>query len=176
MNWPAFVHMDTKYDLSHLDGFSYDLIVPEKDGKAEQRYRLNVIFSIHCFSRGAKRDEVIPRELAYSDARETRIFDFDRYQQSKMLRGIVETLDARKCYHDRHGQFYVFETTDSAGKPAYYSVFFSVSKAGKKAGLNLYISTAHMRPEPPLVKNVKPVRFRVIVHNIWTAKGIKPAP
>ncbi len=58
----------------------------------------------------------------------------------------------------------------------YYSVFFTVSKAGKKAGLNLYVTTAHMRPQPPYAKSVKPVRFSVIVYNIWTGKGLKPAP
>lgn len=176
MKWNAFELDGQVYDLSHLDGFAYDLIVLAQEGKPERAYRLNVTFSIHCFTRGAKAGEAIPAPLAYSDSRETRIFDVDRYEQSKRLRAIVETLGERKCHHDAHGNYYVFEVEDEQGVKHYYSVFFTVSKAGKKAGLNLYVTTAHMRPQPPYAKNVKPVRFRVIVHNVWTGKGLKPAP
>jgi len=176
VNWKAFELYGRIFDLGHLDGFSYDLIVPAKGDKAEQAYRLNVTFSIHCFTRGAKQGEEITKALAYSDSRETRIFDIDRYEQSRRLRAIVETLGERKCHHDKHGNFYVFEIEDEHGVKRYYSVFFTVSKAGKKAGLNLYVTTAHMRSHPPYAKSVKPVRFGVIVHNIWTGKGLKPAP
>ena len=88
----------------------------------------------------------------------------------------------KRCFRPEPGNFctlfdiYVFEIIDSTGTKQYYSVFFTLSKAGKKAGLNLFITTAHMRPEQPYAKNVKPVRFNVIVHNIWTGKGVKPAP
>lgn len=176
MKWKAFTHEKTVYDFGHLDPFEYDLVVPEKDDKPEQRYRLNVTFSMHCFTRDARKGEQIPAELAYSDSRETRFFEFDRYEQSKGLAKIVRTLGERKCHHDKHGNFYVFEVVDADGRKQYYSVFFTLSKAGKKAGLNLYITTAHMRPAQPYAKNVKPVRFSVIVHNIWTGKGVKPAP
>jgi hypothetical protein len=135
-----------------------------------------VTFSIHCFTRSAKNGEAIEPIMAYSDSRETRIFDLDRYEQSKRLRGIVETLANKKCYHDRHGNYHVFEVEDQVGVKSYYSVFFTVSKAGKKAGLNLYVTTAHIRPELPGGKNLKPVQFSVIVHNVWKSKGLKPAP
>ncbi|WP_313587679.1 hypothetical protein [Aquidulcibacter sp.] len=176
MNWRPFALGGKVFDLSHLDEFAFDLIVPAKQDKPEQVYRLNVTFSIHCFTRSARKDEAIEPTLAYSDSRETRIFDFERYQQSKRLREIVESLMDRKCHHDQHGNFYVFEVEDAAGVKSYYSVFFTVSKAGRKAGLNLYVTTAHLRSQPPYAKNVKPVRFSVIVHNVWRAKGLKPAP
>ncbi len=176
MKWSAFVHQGSRYDLSHLDAFSYNFVIPAKDDKPEQVYRLNVDFSIHCFTRGAKTNEAIPAELAYSDSRETRIFDFDRYNRSKMLRGIVESLGQKKCLHDRHGNFYVFEIIDSDGSKAYYSVFFTVSRSGKTPGLNLFVTTAHIRPQPPYVSNPKPIRFGVIVHNVWHGKPVKPAP
>lgn len=176
MNWKAFRHEEQVYDLGHLNEFAYDLVVPAKDDKPAQTYRLNVMFSIHCFTRGPKKDESVPVALAYSDSRETRIFDFERYEQSKALRGIIETLNERKCFHDRHGSFYVFEMQDAEGRKTYYSVFFSVSKSGQKAGLNLYVTSAHTRPESPYATNLKPIRFSVIVHNVWTGKGVKPAP
>ena len=58
------------------------------------------------------------------------------------------TAISRQLHHVRgHDHFYVFEIIDSTGTKQYYSVFFTLSKAGKKAGLNLFITTAHMRPE-----------------------------
>lgn len=176
MNWSAFVHQGTTYALGHLDAYSFDFVVPAKDGKPEQVYPLNVTYSIHCFTRKAKPGEVVPSDLAYSDSRETRIFCFDRYEQSKRLRGIVETLGQRKCLHDKHGNFYVFEVQNDDGSKSYYSVFFTVSRSRKKPGLNLFVTTAHMRPQPPYVSNPKPIRFGVIVHNVWNGKPVKPAP
>ncbi|MEN9874552.1 MAG: hypothetical protein RL186_1449, partial [Pseudomonadota bacterium] len=174
MNWKPFEQNGRHYDLSHLDGFSYDLIVPSKADKPERKYRLNVSFSIHCFTRGAKKGEAIEPDLAYSDSRETRIFDPERYEQSKSLREIVGSLENRKCFHDTHGNFFVFQIEFANGQKAYYSVFFTLSKAGKKSGLNLYVTTAHLRHQPPYSKSMKPVRFSVIVHNIWVGKAVKP--
>lgn len=176
MQWKEFRHGDAVYHLEHLHPFSFDLVVPAKDGKAERSYRLNVVFSLHCFSRAPTEGEEIPAELAYSDSRETRIFDTERYGHSRLLPEIVRTLADRPCFHDTHGNFYVFEVVEADGTTQFYSVFFTLSKAGKKAGLNLYISSAHMRTERPYAHNVKPIRFRILVHNIWTAKGVRPAP
>lgn len=176
MQWNDFTHQGAVYKLDHLHPFWFDLVVPEKDGKPVRFYRLNVVFSLHCFSRAAKEDEAIPADLAYSDSRETRIFDFDRHRQSALLPAIVRAMGERPCFHDKHGNFYVFEVVEEDGTKRYYSVFFTLSKAGKKQGLNLYISSAHMRDERPYAHSVKPIRFRVLVHNTWTGKGVKPAP
>ncbi len=41
--------------------------------------------------------------MRYGDHRETRIFDFQRYELSKRLPAILETLAQRKCYHTGKG-------------------------------------------------------------------------
>jgi hypothetical protein len=127
MKWKAFTHEKTVYDFGHLDPFEYDLVVPQKDDKPERRYRLNVTFSMHCFTRDARKGEQIPAELAYSDSRETRFFEFDRYEQSKGLAKIVRTLGERKCHHDKHGNFYVFEVSRRCGWPQ--AILFGVFHA-----------------------------------------------
>ncbi len=176
MQWTDFTHGEAVYDLTHLHPFSFDLVVAASGDKPARMYRLNVIFSLHCFSRSPQAGEVIPPDLAYSDNRETRIFDVERYEQSKFLPHIVRTLAERQCFHDTHGNFYVFEIVQADGTTRYYSVFFTLSKAGKKAGLNLFVSSAHMRPDRPYSHRVKPIRFRILAHNIWTKKGVTPAP
>lgn len=176
MRWREFYCEGETYNLEHLHPFSFDMVIPAKQGQPEQRYNINVRFSLHCFSRGVKPGEKIPDHLAYSDDRETRIFDLDRYNRSKTLPEIVRSLGERKCFHDSHGNFYVFEVTEEDGTTAYYSVFFTLSKAGKKAGLNLFISSAHLREERPYVRQIKPIRFRVLVYNTWKGRAVKPAP
>ena len=75
---------------------------------------------------------------------------------------IVRSLAIRKCHHDAHGNFCVFEIIDSTGTKQYYPLCFMLSKARKKVGLNLFITTALTCPEQPYAKNVKPVRYNVI--------------
>lgn len=176
MQWRDFHHDGTAYPLNHLHPFSFDFVVAAKDGKPEQVYHLNVEFSLHCFTRKAVASETIAPELAYSDNRETRIFDFARYQDSQQLPDLIRSLPERPCFHDRHGNYYVFEVHQSDRSVQYYSVFFTLSKASRKPGLNLYISSAHMRDEKPYASELKSIRFRVLVHNKWHNKPVKPAP
>ena len=89
---------------------------------------------------------------------------------------VIRNLDERKCFHDNHGNFYVFEIVNADATISYYSVFFVLSKAAKKAGLNLYVTSAHMRPERPYAHSPKPIRFGVLVYNTFTGKKVKPAP
>lgn len=172
MEWKDFQLGDELCSLVHLHPFAFEVVVPAAKDKPERRYVLNVIFSLHCFTRGCREGEDIAPNLAYGDNRETRIFDVERYRLSRQLPDIVRGLAERKCYHDKHGNFYVFESQDADGVKKYYSVFFSLSKAGKKTGLNLFITTAHLRDEPPYAKDKKPIRFRVILHNISTGKPV----
>lgn len=176
MEWKDFQFGDELYSLGHLHPFTFEVVVPADKDKPERRYVLNVIFSLHCFTRGRREGEEIPPDLAYGDNRETRIFDVDRHRLSRQLPGIVRGLAERKCYHDRHGNFYVFEIEESDGVKQFYSVFFTLSKSGKEPGLTLYVASAHSRPEPPYVKNKKSIRFRIILHNVAAGRAVKPPP
>jgi hypothetical protein len=60
-------------DLSHLDPFEFEFVIPEKDGKPAQLYRINVEFSLHCFTRGIRAGESYAADMTYSDSRETRL-------------------------------------------------------------------------------------------------------
>lgn len=176
MRWVNFRHAGKLYSLAHLHPFSFDVKLEATGPSPERNYRIHVEFSLHCFTRGPKRGELVPENLAYRDSRETRIFDFLRHEHSQLLPDIIRGLAERKCFHDKHGNFYVFEIIDENNTKSYYSVFFTLSKKGKGEGLTLFVSSAHMRPERPYAKNTKPVRFRVIVHNTWTGKALRPAP
>ena len=87
-----FEHQGKVYDLSHLYPFPMRYEQPSKDGKPTRVYKVDVEFSLHCFTRGARKGEVPDAALLYSDSRETRIFDFQRYELSKRLPEIVACL------------------------------------------------------------------------------------
>ena len=176
MQWASFTHNEKRYCLEHLDSHAVQIVITAKGDKPAQIYRLNVDYSLHCFTRGAKAEEAIPNDLAYADSREVRIFDFERYELSKRLPVIIADLAERKCFHDHHGNFYVVELVDAEGRTRYYSIFFKLSKAGKRQGLNLFVSSAHARSELPYAKSQKPIRFRVLVYNVHRGKEAHAAP
>lgn len=176
MKWTPFTYEQKAYPLDHLHSQTITLITPATNNKPEQQYLINVDYSLHCFTRGARQGEAIPSTLAYSDNREARIFDFNRYELSKLLPEIIADLSQRQCYHDPHGNFYIYETADSDGKKYYYCIFFTLSRAGKRAGLNLYVSSAYAKDTQPYKRKQKPIRFRVLAHNISKNKPVKAAP
>jgi hypothetical protein len=105
MKWRAARIGATAYDLSHLHPFSFDFVVAAKDGKPEQRYGIDVIFSLHCFSRGIGAGESYVADLAYADSREVRLFDEQRYKQSLRLPEVIRSIGDRRCFHTGYDNF-----------------------------------------------------------------------
>jgi hypothetical protein len=109
LKWTPFRHGQDIYDLAHLHPRELQFARPEKDGKPGARFAVDVTYSLHCFSRSLPKEGGHDRTLEYSDARETRLFDRDRYRLSKRLPEIIETLAVRKCRHTGHGNFFTVE-------------------------------------------------------------------
>lgn len=167
------------YDLSHLDPFTFEFVVPEKAGKPPQIYAIDVLFSWHCFTRGIAAGENFPATLAYGQGRETRLFDERRYRFSKWLPGIIRDIGSRKCFHTGKGNFFTVEFIEESGSRVEYAIFFKVSRRGSRAGLTLSVESAYApdnrvprrRPHPP-----KSIRFSIIAHHTATGKPIKQPP
>ena len=171
--WKTFALEGAEYDLSHLHPFAFEFVVPEKDGKPEQKYLINVSFSLHCFTRGFKEGEIAPDEQCYADSREKRIICLDRHALSLELPKIIRNVGQRKCFHTGHDNFVTIELIDKAGEKHDYTVFFAVSKAGKGKGLNLFVQSAYVADRIPLKSKSKPIKFMVIAHNKAHNKKIK---
>ncbi|HVA81715.1 MAG TPA: hypothetical protein VNF29_12385, partial [Candidatus Binataceae bacterium] len=164
------------YDLSHLDPFAFEFVVPEKVGRPPQIYAIDVQFSWHCFTRGIAAGENFPGTLAYSHGRETRLFDERRYRFSRQLPSIIRDIGSRKCFHTGKGNFFTVEFIDENGSAVEYAIFFKMSRRGKRGELLLMVESAYAqdnrvprgRPHPP-----RPIRFSVIAYNTATGKPIK---
>ena len=175
MKWRAARIGDRIYDLSHLHPFSFDFVVAAKDGKAEQRYGIDVIFSLHCFSRGIAAGAAYLADLAYADSREVRLFDEQRYTHSLRLPEVIRSIGDRRCFHTGHDNFFTVELIDAQDERVEYTVYFKLSRAPSKGRLNLYVQSAYVQDDVPqrLPKPRKPIRFSVIAYNVAAGKAIK---
>ena len=106
MQWKPFQFCGKIYDLAHLHPRSVTYEQPATGNAPARVYRVDVIFGLHCFTRGRDLDVTRENALLYRDDRETRVFDFVRYELSKRLPEIVEGLAQRKCYHTGRGNFF----------------------------------------------------------------------
>ncbi len=149
---------------------------PAQGNKGREIYTVDVIFTLHCFSRGPKSHESHDKELIYSDGHENRLFDFRRYEMSKLLPEIVRGLPERKPFHNRNRQnFFTVEVVAEDGAKVEYDIFFKVRKKSK-GRLEMIVETAFIRdPGYGSTRPAgKPIRFWIILHNTLNNMPIHP--
>ena len=122
IHWKPFEFEGVIYDLIHLHPKKLVYRQVAAGNKPEREYQVDVFFSLHCFTRGIKKDEQPNKSLLYADSRESRVFDFRRYFLSKELPLIVDELHRRKCYHSGKGNFFVVEVLTQEGGKLNYRV------------------------------------------------------
>jgi hypothetical protein len=173
MKWQPFLHQNVAYGLSHLHprGITYEQ--PAKGDKPALQYRVEVSFSLHCFTRGIEENERPDRKLLYSDSREARVFDFQRYELSKRLPDIVQDLPRRKCYNTGKGNFFTVAVTGDQGQKIEYDIFFEASRSTRK-GLVLFVQSAYVRDAQHGSRpQAKPIGFYVILFNTLNNQPIR---
>lgn len=173
MKWQAPTIGGNIYDLSHLDDFDFEFIVPAKDDKPEQVYLINVLFSMHCFTRGIRDGESYHPELLYRDSRETRLFDERRYRLSMQLPDIIREIGTRRCFHTPYGSFFTIEVIEEGENRLHYTIYFKVSRSVKRGGLNLFVESAYPQDKITQPFRPTPIRFGIIAYNVTTGKPIK---
>jgi len=172
--WKPFLHAGVRYDLSHLHPTTITYLQPAQEGKPERAYKVDVIFSLHCFTRGQLQDEKRDKHLCYSDNRETRIFDFERYGLSKGLLSVVKELMNRPCYQTGKDNFVVIDRIDSQERIISYEIYFDVFLAARKV-LTLRIISAYPRDEEKFGNRPKTktrIHFGTILNNRLLKKPI----
>src|ERR1039458_3040672 len=131
VHWKDFEYDGVTCDLRHLYPRTLQFERPTQGDKPAVIFTVDVIFSLHCFTQELP-SGAYDSSLTYSDARETRLFDFERYEFSKKLPMIIETLAQRKCFHTGHGNFVTVEVVRGDGITVDYHVFFTASKSDRK--------------------------------------------
>jgi hypothetical protein len=93
VQWKDFICGGVTYDLSHLHPCSLTYERPATLDKPAVTFKVDVTYSLHCFSYGP-RDAEYDRRMVYP-AKEFRVFDPYRYEMSKRLPEIVAGLPGR---------------------------------------------------------------------------------
>jgi hypothetical protein len=174
MRWEPFQFRGKIYDLAHLHPRLLTYEQPAKGDAPARVYRVEVIFGLHCFTRAMDQDQPHDNALLYRDDRETRVFDFARYELSKRLPEIIEGLAARKCYHTGKGNFFTVEIVREDGAVIEYDIFFAASRSGARGKINLFVQSAYVRDANYASSRPhrKPIGFYVILFNTLNRKRI----
>jgi hypothetical protein len=177
MKWRPYVYGDNTFLLEHLHPFEWRYECPASEKRPARTYPFHVTFSMHCFTRDPLPDESeIDPDMWYQGPKERRLFCFDRYEESKGLPALIQTLGERACWHTHHGNFFTIETLDPNSTPRDYEVYFDVTRASRQGWLNLVIQSAYVRT--PEYQTQQPrkrkIRFGVIAYNIQAQKPIRP--
>jgi hypothetical protein len=173
------VYRGTPWDLSHLKPFSFLVTVP---GHAAP-LRVVVLFSCHCFTRdetdAEKASSSVDPADQYSDERESRILDEERYLLSKAyLPQLVKDLATRKITvadeKRKNGNFVTLELNVANAQGGYYSVFFEVEKERQRK-LKLRVQSAYLRQQiSKREAESKPVKLLTILKATFENRKIRP--
>jgi hypothetical protein len=171
LKWKPFELGDKSYDLSHLDPFSVEFVVEAKDGKPAQSYQIEIEFSMHCFTREIRSGDFYSSAFEYSDSREARLFDEDRYQLSKRLPEIVRNVPRRKVFHGKDGNFCTVEKIPAENGARFldYEVFFKISRS--RDVLNLYVQSGYIPEDAKPLDRSKPVKFSTSAFKVRNRGG-----
>ena len=171
-HWRNFTLDGNIYDLSHLDVQSIKYI-DKRNAEKPIIYSFIVTYGLHCFTKnieGISTEE--SQRLMYSAKRESRNFNFERYELSKQLPSIVTSLGNREtlvCHagHDKHA---VVRLLNSNGYEVDYFVPFVAFKESDK--LRLHIQSAYPKPD---IGKIQKVGFFTIANNLLLNKKL-PRP
>jgi hypothetical protein len=172
IKWQPFLYNKNTYDLSHLHPFQMTITQDASNKKPERKYLIQVFFSLHCFTSSIKGHENIDADLLYKDNREVRLFDFKRYELSKLLNKIIREIALKKCFHTGHGNYFIVEVVNETQESIRYEIYFTLSKGKKK--LNLFIQSAYSRDSThkSSQKKCKPIKFTVLAFNTQANRKI----
>ncbi len=175
MQWRPFQYRERVYDLAHLHPRTVEYAQPAKGTAPERIYRVDIRFGLHCFTRGRQVKEASDSDLHYADERETRIFDFERYELSKYLPDIIAGLERRKCFHTGKGNFFSIEIVLNGGGTVEYDIFFVASRSALRGRINLFVQSAYVRDKDHSSSRPakKPIGFYVILFNTLHNRPIK---
>lgn len=172
-SWRNFVANGQTYDLSHLNAHWIEYL-DDRNTNKPITYRFIVTYGFHCFTKDSENltDEQ-SKLLMYRAPKESRPFNFERYQLSKQLPNIIEALDKPKTLviHAGYGNYAAVKVVDSNSVEVDYFVAFIVFREKKK--FRLHIMSAY--PKYNGIGKIQKVKFLTIARNLLKGKKL-PTP
>lgn len=168
--WRNFEFEGKVYDLSHLNAHHIEYF----DAEAQVTYAFIVTYGHHCFTKDS--EQLSPHErsqLFYSAPNETRPFNFERYELSKNLPEIIQSLDQSEAFvfHAGYSNYAVVKVLTPEGIVKQYQVIFKVFKEKKR--LRIHVISAYFLDKKSGKR--QKVRFLTIAKNLKQGKKL-PMP
>lgn len=176
IRWAPFVDGQGRaYPLHHLHPFHYPVTLPETDEKPAQTVMLYVSFSLHTFTRDPLANDDDADK--YSDEREVRTFDMDRYNYSPKLPNIFRTLDQRRMEFSTSMKYgannYVTIELDGGVR---YAAFFNLRRFSKLGPDAIHLPVLSAYPLTPGKPHQGKGRIGLNALIGHTIRGTKPHP
>lgn len=155
------------YTLEHLEPFSFTL---ETDAGPRV---VAVRFSCHCFT-----EEITPAhtpDLRYTHRHETRAFDFDRHELSKLLPQMISELGRRSVYMSMLSNFFVLRQNPATGFIGPYLVFFNVTRSTDK-GVHVLMNVESAYMKPGMTERASPVKFTTLIEKTAAGQDVPRGP
>ncbi len=178
MRWKDHKGADgTVYSLAHLHPTDFDHELPASPKHPGATVRIHVAFGLHTFTR--KISAADPPEDNYSDSRETRCFDHDRYALSQRLPEIVRGLPTqRRIFFSRSLTGLVNYATFDAGDGTVYGVYFDLMRYKSRGPCDVLLTVESAYRHDPGKRDTTDgrVSFNVIVGHALRGTRPKPPP
>jgi len=149
------------YTLEHLEPFNFTL-------KTDAGPRVvDVRFTCHCFT-----EDITPAhtpDLRYTHGHETRAFDLDRHELSKLLPQLISELGRRSVYMSKMSNFFILRQDPATAFTGPYLVFFNVTRS-KAKGVHVLMNVESAYMKPDMTDRASPVKFTTLIEK--TAAGL----
>jgi hypothetical protein len=136
--WEPFSINGVEYDLAHLT--AHEVTYKGKN----DNYTFVVTYGLHCFTKDDVEHSILE---TYTDGREARQINLERYEASKRLRAIVEDFASKKFYQTTTEKFFTFEALNTLSNTVeQYKICFCIFKENRLS--RLHITTAFFDNRP----------------------------
>ena len=153
-------------DLSHLEPFEWSIIPQNHTEQAVISVRLND----HCFTETFDITRHKPSQIiTLSSARETRVFDFLRYELSRQLPNLIRALDGKRILNTRRENLVRIDLVNGQG----YGIFLTLRREGARH-YGLFVVSAYKldRLKDDIAENGE-MKFNTAVSLILSGKKPK---
>lgn len=167
MRFPLFRHKGQIYDPSHLNDFIFTYQL------SELQCRIRVSFSCHCFTKAL---DNTPNHLIYKHGKEKREFCFDRFELSKILPSLVQSLGNATIYESQKRDYLIIKLDNTFAPNQHYTIFFnSVKSKSAESDITIYVNSAYIKQNK--LSSAPAIKFNSLLSHILNGKmpprGIK---
>lgn len=180
-NWEGRIfwkpHVDKEgrpYPLHHLNPLDRTLVLPAQGKHQETTVTLYISFSLHTFTHTIMGDDDSADD--YSDNRECRAFDYERYAASQRLPKIAREIETRQIHFATSKSGRINYVTVEMEDNSTYTAFFSMRRwkeQGENAVQIVFESAYPLGPENADPRGGR-ISFRALLGH--TLRGTTPRP